>query len=124
MAINQTIGAISTAPQLGVDSKEVFVQKAETVWAELKARVSELNTAFGQINTTETNINNKEASVVAKEALINPHYNAIDTINANIGKINQVVDIVVPNINAILELDTTVLTITRRVKMEHFGLSL
>ena len=65
MAVNQTIGAISTAPQLGVDTKEVFVEKAETVWGELKLRVPELNTAFSQVNTTEASINAKEASAVA-----------------------------------------------------------
>lgn len=65
MAVSQTISAISTAPQLGVDSKEVFVQKAETVWGELKTVVPQLNTAFSQINTTETNINAKEVAANA-----------------------------------------------------------
>lgn len=69
MAVTQTMSFSATPPALGVDTKEVFSQKAEACWAELKDNVvPDLNTAFGQINSTETNINNKEATVTAKAA--------------------------------------------------------
>jgi hypothetical protein len=75
--------------QTARDTAESYKNEATTQAGIATTKASEAATSAANAATSEANALSYKDTVVAKEALVNPHYDAIDTVSANITSVNN-----------------------------------